>query len=79
MSDMVIELAERLLHEVFDCMDATSLVDVIWEYDSLPDRDEFAFDLFDIANYCVTEHDTLDDSLIEEWMYNNGLIRKESK
>ena len=79
MSDMIIELAERLLHEVFDCMDAMCLVDVILEYDSRPDIGDYAFDLFDIANYCVTEHDTLDDSLIEEWMYNNGLMRKESK
>lgn len=77
MSDMVIELAERLLHEVFDCMDVWCLIDAIHEYDSRPDTGEFAFDLFDIADYCVINKDYLDDTLIEEWMINNGLIKKE--
>ena len=71
MSDVMIELAERLVHEVFDCMDAWCLIDVIHEYDSRPDTGEFAFDLFDIAQYVVNEHDTLDDTLVEEWLINN--------
>jgi len=71
MSDLMIELAEQLVQKVFCGMDAMELVDVIYEFNSRDVMDGFAFDLYDIAQYVVNEHDSLDNDVIDEWLTKN--------